>query len=86
MPPIDDSNLELSASVFKVVTGCNDSADTIDRILAKNGDKIVVSRELMVTLAEALRTNSKLLSSVFEENQYIMDRVASAMRKNHPHH
>lgn len=78
-------NLSFTTHVFKHVSGVKDSADLLEEILSKSpGDQLAISKEILETIIEVLRGDAKLIQQLFEENQFITDRVASIMTKNHP--
>lgn len=79
------TNLEFTAHVFSHVTGVMDCADLIEEILAKSPEaEHVLTREVMEVLATVLRGDAKLIQQLFEENQYMVDRITKAFLKNHP--
>lgn len=75
---------DLPEIVFKTVSLANELTEAVDKVLAREGDSVLMPRQALEMINSALKANSELAKHLFEENQTIMDSVDDFLRKNPP--
>jgi hypothetical protein len=76
--PSFEEDANLASLVHSVVSNSNELAEAIDKVMKDPADVYHVPPNLFAEMAELLRTDAKLISKLYEENQSLIEGIKMA--------